>query len=137
MLLTLYRYPSRDGATRGELFVDGLFECYTLEDVVRDHKIPGETAIPAGAYALAVTYSPRFQRYLPLLLEVPNFSGIRIHPGNKAADTEGCILVGTALVGTNAIGNSRAAFNDLFTKINSAIADGEPVMVEIADGQRA
>ena len=136
MKLTLYRYASQDGATLGQLFMDGLFECYTLEDVVRDHKIPGVTAIPFGTYQIDVTYSPRFQRYLPLLADVPGYIGVRIHPGNRAEDTEGCILVGTQTAGTNMISNSREAFNALYKKIRSAIEAGEPVFIEIVQGVR-
>lgn len=57
-------------------------------------KIAGKTAIPEGRYAVAVTFSPRFKRWLPLLLHVPMFEGIRIHAGNSAEDTAGCILPG-------------------------------------------
>src|SRR5437588_5321023 len=93
----------------------------SLEDVVRADgvKIPHETAIPAGRYTVDITFSPRFNRDLPLLLNVQGFLGIRIHPGNTANDTEGCILVGRHRAG-NAITESRAAFDALFPKLETA-----------------
>ena len=95
MKLTLLREPTIGASTFGVLFVDGRFECFTLEDALREGpKVHGETAIPAGTYGVQVTFSPRFRRRLPLLLGVPGFEGIRIHPGNHHEDTEGCILVG-------------------------------------------
>lgn len=81
--------------TIGKLYIDGAYFCDTLEDVVRTgEKIAGKTAIPAGTYKVKMTWSPRFKRYLPEILNVPNFSGVRIHAGNSALDTEGCILLG-------------------------------------------
>lgn len=102
MQLHLVRERSIDGATLGALFVGGAWFCWTLEDQVRevpgvtvqDWKIPARTAIPVGDYALTVTPSQRFGRPLPLLVDVPGFQGIRIHRGNTAEDTEGCIIVG-------------------------------------------
>ena len=96
MELTLVRDVCGTDCTLGKLFVDGAFDCYTVEDVVRPDgtKIPGKTAIPEGRYRVVVTRSPRFGRDLPLLEKVPNFEGVRIHPGNTAADTEGCIIPG-------------------------------------------
>lgn len=81
--------------TIGELTINGMFKCYTLEDTVRPEgvKIPGETAIPAGTYTVIVTRSPTFKRSLPLLLNVPGFAGVRIHGGNTPEHTRGCILV--------------------------------------------
>lgn len=80
--------------TIGKLYIDGEYFCDTLEDTVRDKKIPNKTAIPAGTYKVIVNTSPRFKRLLPRLLDVPGFEGILIHRGNTPEDTSGCILVG-------------------------------------------
>lgn len=127
--------------TIGELYVDGVKECYTLEDTVREvpskpveeWKIPKETAIPYGKYRVTVDFSNRFHRSLPLLLGVRGFVGIRIHPGNTSVDTEGCILVGQIWSEKNPtfIGASRAAFAGLFEKIQGAIQSGQEVWVTI------
>jgi len=116
MQLLLKREKSSEFSTIGSLFVDGVFECYTLEDVVRDKKIYGQTAIPAGTYKVSISFSNRFKRDLPILLNVPNYEGVRIHPGNTSADTEGCILVGESR-SKDFIGNSKKAFDKLFLKI--------------------
>jgi hypothetical protein len=118
-------------STIGELSVDGKFECFTLEDMVRPVKLKGMTAIPAGSYEVVVTFSERFQRLLPLLLNVPGFDGVRIHTGNTDLDTEGCILVGKAKK-TDAIQSSKAAFDDLFPKIQAA-AQREKIFIHIGD----
>lgn len=120
MHLTLVRKTFTEESTIGVLSIDGKTECFTLEDKVRPVKIHGKTAIPAGIYEVTVTFSARFRKPLPLLLNVPNFSGIRIHAGNTAADTEGCILVGTAQQ-KNKVLNSRVAFAALFEKIQAAL----------------
>jgi hypothetical protein len=114
----------------GELSIDGKFECYTLEDVEREVKIPGKTAIPKGIYKVIITLSNRFKRELPLLLNVPNFEGIRIHSGNTDKDTEGCILVGKTR-GNGVIYESRLALTPLFRKIQSALGSGFPVNIKI------
>lgn len=120
-------------ATIGEMLVDEKFECFTLEDTVRAPgvKVFGETAIPKGTYAIDVTMSTRFKRMLPLLLNVEGFDGIRIHPGNTAADTRGCILVGRSRL-LASVGQSVAAFAPLFEKIRAARARAETVTLEIA-----
>lgn len=131
MLLSLIREPSANGCTLGRLSVDGRHECYTCEDVVRDGpKIPGETAIPAGRYRVIVTHSPRFGRPLPLLVGVIGFEGVRIHPGNTAKDTEGCILPGLGML-PDGVTHSRIAFEQLFSKIQAALAGEEQVWLEI------
>jgi hypothetical protein len=87
------------------------------------------TAIPAGTYEVVINFSERFRRPLPLLLNVPNFTGVRIHPGNTDEDTEGCILVGKAKQ-PDLIGESRVAFEGLFTKLQDAAAR-EKIFIEI------
>jgi hypothetical protein len=116
MKLKLIREPSSETTTLGKLYVNGEFECYTLEDKVREVKYAGITAIPAGTYKVIVTWSPRFKRQLPLLINVPEFDGVRIHPGNTHRDTEGCILIGTKIEGDRLV-ESRKAFDKLFEKI--------------------
>lgn len=132
MKLTLHRLWPDAACTIGRLFVDGAPLYYTLEDVVRTGpKVFGQTAIPAGLYQVVITFSPHFQRDLPLLVNVPGFEGVRIHPGNTAADTEGCILVGMDKL-ADSIGHSRIAFDALFPKIQAAINAGEGVVLEVA-----
>lgn len=119
MKLEMIRSPSSAKSTIGRLLVDGSFQCFTLEDVVRRLKIAHETAIPAGTYKVIITWSNRFKRRLPRLVGVPGYDGILIHPGNDAADTDGCILVG-ATVAKDWVGSSRAAFDALFSKLEQA-----------------
>src|SRR5687768_14842056 len=127
--LRIRRLEFSEESTMGELSVDGQFECYTLEDKVRPVKIMGKTAIPAGRYEVVINFSQRFQKPLPLLLNVPNFEGVRIHPGNTSANTEGCILVGETKE-ENFIGQSRLAFNRLFKKMKAA-SETEKIFMEI------
>ena len=132
MKLKLERTYCGPLCTIGSLYVDGAFECFVLEDIVRTgEKVPGDTAIPAGTYNVVITPSNRFKRDLPLLESVPNFVGIRSHPGNTAEDTEGCLLVGRTK-GPTFVGESRAAFAALFQKIRQALDDGDTVTIEVA-----
>lgn len=109
MKLTLVTKFEGPNYTIGDLLINGNFFCNTLEDAVRkltdlnhdgdyddidEGKIYGQTAIPRGVYKVILSYSGRFKRILPILLNVTGFEGIRIHSGNTAADTLGCILVG-------------------------------------------
>ncbi len=98
MKLLVRRIALQPTYTIGKLYIDGEYFCDTLEDRVRDlsreAKVVGQTAIPEGRYMVSVTMSPRFGRLLPLLHDVPQFTGVRIHSGNTAKDTQGCILVG-------------------------------------------
>ncbi|BCT68479.1 MULTISPECIES: DUF5675 family protein [unclassified Nitrosospira] len=130
MELQIKRTDFSEESTIGELSVNGVFECYTLEDKVRPVKIAGKTAIPSGRYEVIINFSQRFQKQLPLLLNVPNYEGVRIHSGNTAANTEGCILVGETKT-ENFIGESRWAFNRLFEKLKIA-SETEKIFLEIA-----
>lgn len=132
MELTLTRRWLYAESTLGELEVDGEFFCYTLEDTVRAPgiKIKSKTAIPPGRYRVTVTFSNRFKRRMPLLLNVPMFEGIRIHSGNKAVDTEGCILVGFSYSGESVL-QSRHAYNALFPKIEQAVQSGTECWITI------
>lgn len=116
MRLELYRRKLTEKTTQGTLFSDEKFVCWTLEDKWRDlstePKVPKQTCIPEGHYQLVLDMSIRFGRIMPHILDVPNFTGIRIHPGNTEADTEGCILVGLSR-SLDYVGMSRMAFNRL------------------------
>ena len=119
MKIEIKRLYKTENSTIGELTVDGKFECYTLEDKEREVKIKCETAIPKGTYKVIINKSNRFKKLLPLLLSVPNFEGVRIHPGNTNHDTEGCVLVGRTR-SKDFIGQSRKAFESLFAKMKEA-----------------
>ena len=141
MNIVLKRIALRDTYTIGKLYIDGKYICDTIEDKVRDinkngkfdgeeKKVYGETAIPYGTYEVKWTYSPRFKKYMPELLNVPSFSGIRIHSGNTAADSLGCIIVGE----NKAVGkvlNSRATVNKLYPIIKKGCEEGKvTIMIE-------
>ena len=122
MELTLKRRWLTPRSTVGELFVDGKFECYVLEDRYRpppEPKVYGKTAIPNGRFEVRITPSPRFKRDLPLVINVPGFEGIRIHPGNNADHTEGCLLPGRRRT-ADQVHESKLAFDDLFEKLKNA-----------------
>ena len=94
MELRLDRKPTENETTFGQLFVDGVVECQTLEDAIRDHKIQDETCIPAGRYRITLENSHRFGPDTITINEVVGFSFVRIHGGNTVADTDGCVIVG-------------------------------------------
>ena len=132
MRLTVKRLDLSASSTIGRLAIDGEDFCWTLEDVVRTGpKVFGQTAIPAGIYKIQLTMSPHFGRVLPLLINVPGYEGVRIHPGNTAADTEGCLLVGFGNA-QDQITQSRDAFNALFARMQEAADSGEPLSIEIS-----
>jgi len=119
MKIEIKRLHKTKHSTIGEMTIDGIWECYTLEDIEREVKIKSETAIPKGTYKVIINQSNRFKKLMPLLLNVPNFEGVRIHAGNTNHDTEGCILVGRTR-SKDFIGQSRKAFDTLFAKMQKA-----------------
>jgi hypothetical protein len=129
MELRLERTEHSEDSTIGKLYVNEEFECYTLEDLERPIKIKGKTAISVGRYEIIIDDSQRFGRQLPILLNVPDFEGVRIHSGNTAADTEGCILVGV-IKNESSIGESKVAFEQLFNKLKPA-SETEKIFIEI------
>lgn len=134
MELKLNRIFLGSSATIGELLVNDKYLCDTLEDRVRPEgeKVYGKTAIPEGTYEVKLTHSPRFKKILPEILNVPNFSGIRIHTGNSSKDTEGCILVGTwDGEKEDWVGNSRIAFDELTSLLEKATNNKEKVTITV------
>ena len=123
MELTLKRTRLRDTITTGQLYIDGEYFCFTLEDKVREEvgvpvqkwKVPRETAIPYGTYKLVFENSSKFGIDTLTLLDVPGFSKIRIHAGNTQDDTEGCIIVGYKVRTDGVIipGSTRTCLMDL------------------------
>lgn len=140
MKLTLKRIALRPTYTIGKLYIDDVYFCDTIEDTVRDlnkngkfdngeKKIHSKTAIPYGTYEIKWTYSPRFKKYTPQLMNVPSFEGIRIHAGNTSADTEGCLILGkNKQVGK--VLSSRDTINKFYPIIKKACSSGN-VTIEI------
>lgn len=131
MRLTLIRIANRPTYCIGKLYIDGKYFSDVLEDVdrglddsmseeeIKKLKIKGETAIPTGIYQVLITYSPKYKKNMPLINNVKGYSGIRIHSGNTAKDSEGCLLVGkNKEVGK--VLESRVTFNALFKRLQQA-----------------
>jgi hypothetical protein len=115
--------------TLSTVLIDGKEFCYCLEDEdkmldqdtpladISKIKVKGETAIPAGRYKVVVSYSPRFKKRLPLILNVPGFMGIRIHSGNDHTHTEGCLLFGFDIADAR-VYRSREAMTALMNRLD-------------------
>lgn len=142
MEVKLKRYPTSNGCTIGNLFINGFHECYTLEDVDRGlsssmslvelkmRKIWGKTAIPTGTYKVERMWWEKHNRFVPHILNVPGFEGILIHSGVTANDTLGCPLVADAII-NNATQNTTEARMRLDKKIFAALDKGEEVTITI------
>lgn len=135
MFLQLKRKHLLEDCTIGMLLIEGIFECFTLEDVVRSGpKISTKTAIPEGEYSVIVNESPKFRKRLPRLERVPGFTGILIHGGNTAEDTSGCILVGQQVSGNRIVaGTSTPAIQKLLLKLEFAQSENDPITIQITN----
>jgi hypothetical protein len=130
LLLRNRFYPTH---TIGQLYVDGTYFCFVLEDVVREvagqpvekWKIQNETAIPQGRFKVTLEDSGRFGPDTPTLQNVPGFQYIRMHPGNTNQDTDGCLILGYKLDANNCIafGSTKPAVLDLKGKVKQATED--------------
>ena len=131
MNIILNRIAKKAKYTIGKLYINNQYFCDTLEDTDRgltqsmteqqivSKKVQGETAIPTGTYRIIISYSNKFKKQMPLLLNVPGFAGIRIHSGNTEKDSLGCILVGK----NKAVGKvleSRDTYSKLFSILQEA-----------------
>jgi hypothetical protein len=137
MELSIIRKIFTNKSTIGDFMVNGIRYYYSLEDKDRQRqengmiipwtkevKIPGVTAIPYGQYEVVTSYSNRFKQIMPLLLNVPDYEGVRIHSGNTDKNTEGCPLIGYTKV-ENFIGESKRAFNDFFPRLMATLKKGK------------
>lgn len=139
MKLKLLRVTLGDTFTESKIYVDGVHECYTVEDKDRyleegvNEKVYGETAIPRGTYKVDITYSSRFKRKTIEIKDVPYFTGIRIHSGNSSKDSEGCPIVGSVNERDDDdwVGGSKIAEKALLAKVQAALDNGEDVTIEV------
>ena len=136
MQIKVVRQVFTGNSTIGQMYLDGKFECFTLEDMVRPVKIAKETAIPAGSYKVTLRMSPHFKVRTPALDKVPNYEYVLIHFGNDKSHTDGCILVGQSK-SVDFVGSSMAAFKALMPKFEAAVARGEPLGIEIVEEREA
>lgn len=138
MKLKLVRKYRKETYTIGKLYVDGVYFCDVIEDKDRGlddamfladiliKKKYGETAIPYGTYKVEINYSPKYKRLMPQIMNVKGFGGIRIHSGNTAKDTLGCLIVGKNTV-KGMVTESRATYNKLF----ALMKDEKDITIEI------
>lgn len=137
MQLKIERWWSRKDATVGSLYVDGTWECYTREEPARKDGlfIAGESALPVGLYNVSIAASRRFGRDVPLLVGTRCPIGMQLHPGHPVRDTDDCVLLGQAQL-AHKLERTKLAFEALFAKLLAAIAAGEAIDLEIAQGVR-
>lgn len=153
MKIQIDRKWKKKDYTIGRLYIDGEFFCNTLEDTdrnlsqktnsntIKKVKIPGKTAIPTGTYNLTLNVkSPKFSKYefyqkvcngfLPRILDVPGFSGILIHCGSNAENSNGCVLVGYNRI-KGGLTNSKEVFQELYKRLREAYDNNEKIEIEI------
>ena len=140
MDIKLVRDGFGENFTEGKWFVDGVLDCYTVEDTDRkleediSNKVYGQSAIPRGTYEVILSMSPRFKKIMPEIVGVQGFEGVRIHTGNSSKDTEGCIILGMTndRLDDNWISGSKDAMTMFMSKLETAIDNGEKVSLQIS-----
>ena len=135
MHIHAHRNVFTENSTISNVTVNGDFICFFLEDKDRKledggTKVYGRTAIPRGFYEIKMDYSPKYKKNMPHVLDVPQFEGIRIHPGNQADDTEGCLIPGLDYK-TDWVSESKIAYEKLLSMMLNAWTAGEKVTLEI------
>jgi len=135
MLIKITRKWYSSKSTIGLVSVDGVKCGFSLEDVARPDgvKVYGETAIPAGEYQVTIDYSEKFKQLMPHILDVPNFTGIRIHKGLNASHSSGCVLVGLSK-GQDSISDCQATYDYIYGSIEEALRKKEKVTIWIVNG---
>lgn len=131
MRLLLDRTQYQTESTVGDLYVEGVYECVVMEPGTRELSHP---AIPEGIYDVRLTWSPKFKRVLPLILDVPGRDGIRIHPGNDPSETLGCLMPGESVIfklGIPFLLHSAPAFGRLFQKLEDAVNRDQRIELEV------
>ena len=136
MNILLKRIAKKETYTIGKLYIDDVYFCDTIEDKdrglnqdmpindIKKKKVYGETAIPTGTYSLVIDYSSRFKRRMAHILNVPGYEGIRIHTGNTAKDSLGCIIVGKNKV-VGKVVESKVTYDKLFPLLEEAYKEGK------------
>lgn len=154
MEIVVKRFADNEDTTLGILYINGIFECFTVEDEERETKVKGETRIPEGIYAINLRSEggfhakyakryPEMHKGMLCIHNAPNwkiekagmtFQYILIHTGNTDEHTMGCLLVNDAVSGKTFRGSSSVdAYKDLYPKVAQAILDGEKVTIEYID----
>lgn len=124
MKLKLQRYLFAKDYTMGLLFIDDIYFCDTIEDKYRGQdlsqtKVAGETCIPYGVYTVEINFSPKYKKNMPQILDVPYFTGVRIHSGNSAKDSFGCVIVGVKSNNGEVL-ESRKTYNELMRRLENS-----------------
>jgi len=131
MQVDIYRKIETSESITGEFWLDGVFECYYLEPSRLTPYYAGHPCIEAGTYRVVLSMSPHLGYVCPEVLDVPGRTAIRWHVGNFPKDVLGCCVVGKTL-GTNFVGDSKAAFESLMDRL-----EGQQIVAEYHDPQPA
>jgi hypothetical protein len=144
MRIKVERFEFGKDYTLSKVYLDGRFECYAIEDEIREVKVKGETAVPYGKYELGMRYSPKFTprtgHDMLWVKNVPNFQWILIHTGNTEKDTDGCLIVGTRPGylngGARAVLGSKMAYDKLYPQVLAAMDAGQKVTIEYVKAEK-